>query len=478
MSQITRCPSCATAFKVVADQLRISQGWVRCGQCKEIFDASAHLLASTPSALLPDFPLTDVRQPPALEVSKAHAEKAWGDRPSSGAVSPPNGVPTSSALNAGAMEPAPLLDPSAGDENAVAVSAEALTPVLEAPEAGVPALLAAEAAGPGLDEALGLEQEALFSWRALAEEPAVDTLAIPVSFGQAVAELAEPVVSGRNAPEDALALEISTPLPTWENADNQAVVNASPAMAVPALFTNHPDSAVTAQAQAQVQAAAAERTGALTLVEDDSPGAVLQAAARKLTRDSVRPHDNEGQDGDAGEAEPAVQPEVSFVVTAKRKAFWRKPVVRSILVLLALVCVVGLALQIAVQERSRIAAMDLRAKPWLLTLCEPWACEIAPYRQIADVVIDSSSFAKARGDSYQLSFTMKNNSPVALALPAVEITLTDAQDQPVLRRVLLPADMAAPAELAANGSWSTSLSVIVTTGGARVSGYRLLAFYP
>lgn len=43
MSQITRCPFCATQFKVVPDQLRISEGWVRCGQCKQIFDAREHL---------------------------------------------------------------------------------------------------------------------------------------------------------------------------------------------------------------------------------------------------------------------------------------------------------------------------------------------------------------------------------------------------------------------------------------------------
>ncbi len=32
-------------FRVVPDQLRISEGWVRCGQCGEIFNASQHLLA-------------------------------------------------------------------------------------------------------------------------------------------------------------------------------------------------------------------------------------------------------------------------------------------------------------------------------------------------------------------------------------------------------------------------------------------------
>lgn len=35
-------------FKVVPDQLRISEGWVRCGKCEEIFDASAHMQETLP----------------------------------------------------------------------------------------------------------------------------------------------------------------------------------------------------------------------------------------------------------------------------------------------------------------------------------------------------------------------------------------------------------------------------------------------
>ncbi|MFO1211942.1 MAG: zinc-ribbon domain-containing protein [Paenacidovorax caeni] len=67
MSQITCCPSCGTKFKVVADQLRISEGWVRCGQCKEIFDASAHMQAIVVSPLLPDLPLEG---PPAHDAPR------------------------------------------------------------------------------------------------------------------------------------------------------------------------------------------------------------------------------------------------------------------------------------------------------------------------------------------------------------------------------------------------------------------------
>jgi len=44
MSLVTRCPNCDTLFRLVPDQLRISQGWVKCGHCSEIFDANKQLV--------------------------------------------------------------------------------------------------------------------------------------------------------------------------------------------------------------------------------------------------------------------------------------------------------------------------------------------------------------------------------------------------------------------------------------------------
>src|SRR3954467_4650322 len=44
MSLITSCPACGTMFRVVPDQLKISEGWVRCGHCTEVFDATAHMV--------------------------------------------------------------------------------------------------------------------------------------------------------------------------------------------------------------------------------------------------------------------------------------------------------------------------------------------------------------------------------------------------------------------------------------------------
>jgi predicted Zn finger-like uncharacterized protein len=43
MPHATRCPACRTCFQVTSEQLRVSDGWVRCGQCDEIFDARLQL---------------------------------------------------------------------------------------------------------------------------------------------------------------------------------------------------------------------------------------------------------------------------------------------------------------------------------------------------------------------------------------------------------------------------------------------------
>ncbi len=43
MRFVTHCPTCGTSFKVVPDQLRIAQGWVRCGQCQTVYKADDKL---------------------------------------------------------------------------------------------------------------------------------------------------------------------------------------------------------------------------------------------------------------------------------------------------------------------------------------------------------------------------------------------------------------------------------------------------
>jgi predicted Zn finger-like uncharacterized protein len=43
MQLITRCPKCETAFAFEPDQMRLAEGWVRCGQCAALFEADKYL---------------------------------------------------------------------------------------------------------------------------------------------------------------------------------------------------------------------------------------------------------------------------------------------------------------------------------------------------------------------------------------------------------------------------------------------------
>ncbi|MBU6261208.1 MAG: zinc-ribbon domain-containing protein, partial [Burkholderiales bacterium] len=65
----TRCPACDTVFRVVPDQLRVSEGWVRCGRCAEVFDASASLVdleTGVPQRLAPAPRAPDVAPSPTV----------------------------------------------------------------------------------------------------------------------------------------------------------------------------------------------------------------------------------------------------------------------------------------------------------------------------------------------------------------------------------------------------------------------------
>jgi hypothetical protein len=172
-------------------------------------------------------------------------------------------------------------------------------------------------------------------------------------------------------------------------------------------------------------------------------------------------------------------PNVSFVRKARRRSVWRHPFVRMLLALLVLVLGAALALQVAYQDRDRLALSQPALRPALEAMCGVLQCRLGPPRQIDAIVIDSSGFNRLRNDTYRLSFTLRNGASVPVAVPAMELTVTDAQDQVLARRVLTPAELGAEnATIPAAGDWSRTVGVALSTGGTRVAGYRLLAFYP
>lgn len=535
MSQITRCPACSTQFKVVADQLRISDGWVRCGHCAEVFDASESLMPAPPPALLPGVSLTDVRPPPKPVARVDQSLKAWGapqalpEKVSLPAVSEPDvSTGTASAMtDGGLLSESPFSRPAE---------------VLSVPDPVPPAFLAVEPSQGVIESAATFASTPAFVWEGVEAAPSVlpkaqDTVSSSPEFsgrkesrvlspGMLERALQEPSRTARSSVDSlgVVAQTLVAPVPqpggyelpyAEDFADAPLTMDGVPSDAdssllqpddggVTAALAELPELAQPLQVDvvadngtegvaadgmdalaslpippvAGVQSPAAVGGGVKRSLPSVEYPSIDEASGAKEVADATqRLRDDQSSNTEAEDAPEAME-HVSFVKAARRRAFWRKPVVRAGLVLAGLCLIASLATQVALHERNRIAAVAPEFRPLLVALCEPLGCELAPLRQIADVVIDSSSFNKSRGDSYVLAFTMKSRATVSLEMPAVELTLTDAQDQPVLRRVLLPAEIGAPQELVAGGEWSASVSVLVTTGGARVVGYRLLAFYP
>lgn len=239
---------------------------------------------------------------------------------------------------------------------------------------------------------------------------------------------------------------------------------------------------------------AEEVTAALNTPDENAALAAVDAPSPVLTAASEgsEPVFVDTLDTVSSEIPSDVSNDVSFVRDARRQAFWRKPLTRLVLGLSALLLLGLLALQAAVMQRDSLAAYEPRLKPALQMLCEQLACQVGPVRQIEAIVIDSSSFKKINDAGiYRLTFTVKNTKSAAVSMPSLEVTLTDTQEQPVLRRVLSPAQFsAASSVLAASAGFSADLSLEVavnpspsndatpTGSSLRVAGYRLLAFYP
>ena len=359
MSLITRCPACLTMFKVVADQLRVSEGWVRCGQCDEVFDANANFVGDGVGA---DVSPVNTPAPPA----PSRDTSAEADH-------------TPHVSDAGGM-----------DEHSSTAQPPDLDAGSEAPE---------------------FERLA----ESLEPNPALDTFLAM-------------------SPSDLASLE-----PADEHKDLRDSLKARPEPGLDTSAWDHDE----------------------ITTDGDSPYTM-----RSVTSEPV---------------ESVAVKAPSFMRAKTPASRWHKPAVRWSLGLLAVVLVGTLVVQIAAQERDRIAASIPELRPAIVSLCDTLGCKVEPVRHIEAIVIDSTAFVPVRGEVYRLSVTLKNKSRIDVAVPALELTLTDLQDQTLLRRVLNAAELGAPlgtiaagAELVAN----VPVSVKPEALAQPIRGYRVLAFYP
>ena len=137
-----------------------------------------------------------------------------------------------------------------------------------------------------------------------------------------------------------------------------------------------------------------------------------------------------------------------------------------------------LALQIGLQARHSLADAAPQATSWLQSLCPAGRCGL---RQINAVAIEDSSFTTTGPNLFHLSAMVANRSDLSLDAPVLALTLTDAADQVLARKVYSPKDWGAATATLAGASRAPAALWIKwedASSTQRVVGYRLQAFYP
>lgn len=142
-----------------------------------------------------------------------------------------------------------------------------------------------------------------------------------------------------------------------------------------------------------------------------------------------------------------------------------------------------LAGQASYQFRTELATVLPGTRPFLENFCEYLACTVALPQRVEYLNIESSDLKAdpGRPGVIVLSATLRNNAPFSQGFPALELTLTDTQDQPVARRVFLPADY-----LGRNAGTGTGIApnraldlrLALGISDLPAAGYRLYLFYP
>jgi predicted Zn finger-like uncharacterized protein len=168
-----------------------------------------------------------------------------------------------------------------------------------------------------------------------------------------------------------------------------------------------------------------------------------------------------------------------FVQQAKQRERWRSPVTRVMLSLLALLLTGGLVGQWAYHFRDLWAAQWPTTRPWLAQGCEWLHCEIGAPRRIDDVAVESSTLSPAPGGAgYRLAVVLRNRGALSLAMPWIDLSLTDPSGQLVARRALAPNDFRANPALIAPGGESNLQVLLSSSDPRRISGYTVEIFYP
>ena len=206
---------------------------------------------------------------------------------------------------------------------------------------------------------------------------------------------------------------------------------------------------------------------------ESTPSAPEPAAAPAPPRDAATP----AAPPSAASTRPAMPRDVEAPARVRRER-WGAALHAIAVSVLALV-LVG---QLAYHFRDLLAVRVPAARPILTELCRVAGCTVGAPREITDLVIASSDLQAdpAHQGLLVLSATVRNRADIPLAYPYLELALTDAQDQIVVRRALAPAEYAGGTADLSRGipaNSEISIKLFLDASATTQAGYRLYLFY-
>lgn len=165
--------------------------------------------------------------------------------------------------------------------------------------------------------------------------------------------------------------------------------------------------------------------------------------------------------------------------TNEQRARWR----RAGWMIGVLILSLALAGQAAYFKRDALAARYPQAKPALQALCDVLQCGIALLQDADLIKLESSDLQTDpdRANTVILSANLRNLAPYTQAYPHLELTLTDAGNQPLARRHFAPKEYLAK-EIKTDQGMASNAEVAVKLPLQLVElnavGYKLFVYYP
>lgn len=139
-------------------------------------------------------------------------------------------------------------------------------------------------------------------------------------------------------------------------------------------------------------------------------------------------------------------------------------------------------LQIIYATRTKIAAEYPQFKPYLTQACGLLNCKIDLPKNLDFFTIDDSDMQEDETHANVINFSslLINNATYTQAYPNIELTLTDTSDQPVLRKIIQPAEYLLSTTNVAAGIASRDevrINLAINVTDLAVAGYRVLLIY-